>query len=184
MTYTVAEVSQLVGLSKPSIYNKINRNPFKEHTTKKQGVTYIDELGLNLIKNDIKDFKEDIKDFNTKDIDNSIDDEVATDTDDLNSNKVFINFLKTENEKLWNELNVKNVQIENLNERLKQEQKLMENNQVLLRDKPQDLFMLEEHFHELDNKLLHIKDQMEKKKSSHNEPVQKTKGFLNKLFNK
>ena len=66
MIYTVAEVAELVSLSKASIYNKLKTKEFKEHISKKQGVTYLDEIGLDLIKSDIKDFKEAIKDLNYK----------------------------------------------------------------------------------------------------------------------
>lgn len=198
MIYTVAEVSEIVGLSKASIYNKINKKDLKEHLVKKQGVTYLDEIGLDLIKNDIKDFKDDIKVLNVKEIDrnelnieetdSTIDDDVATDTEDSSIRTEYINYLKVENERLWSELKIKDeqmqskdVQIQELNERLKEAHKLTENSQILLREKPQNILALEEHFSILDVKLESIKENMQERKNKY-EQEQEQKGFLGRLF--
>ena len=186
MIYTVAQVSELVGLSKASIYNKLKAKDFKEHIVKKQGVTYLDEIGLSLIKNDIKDFNEDtnslkgdINDLNVKDMDNTLDDDIAMDTEYINYLKEDINYLKEQNKKLWNELQEKNSQLKDLNDRLAQEQDLNKNNQVLQLRQPQNNELLEQHFQELDNKLLNIREQMQGRKIQ-----QEPKGFFNKIFKK
>ena len=166
MLYTVAEVSNLTGLSKVSIYNKIKLKELHEHITKKQGVSYIDEIGLILIKDSLNLNNDALNDLNNNDIDNSLNDDIAMDTDDLNNKNDYINYLKVENERLWEELKDKNLQISNL-------QRLVENGQVLLKDKPkQDIKLLDEHFKDLDNRLLevreHMKDKAKENKNSGN----------------
>lgn len=74
------------------------------------------------------------------------------------------------------QLNVKDLQINNLNERLKQEQELNKNNQVLQLRQPQETKQLEEHFALVDEKLISLRNQMELK-----EPE---KGFLKRIFKK
>jgi len=74
------------------------------------------------------------------------------------------------------QLNVKDVQINNLNERLKQEQELNKNNQVLQLRQPQETKQLEEHFAIIDEKLINIREQMDIKETQ--------KGFFNRIFKK
>lgn len=173
MLYTVAEVSNLTNLSKVSIYNKLKLKEIQEHITKKQGVTYIDETGLNLIKDNLKLNADDLKDLNDSDIDNSINKDIEIDTEDLNVKDDYINYLKLENERLWQELKDKNLQIGNL-------QRLVENGQVLLREKPQDIKALEAHFKDLDNRLIAVREKMEEKKQ-HQE---NNKNFFCRFFKK
>jgi len=164
MIYTVAEVSDLVNLTKASIYNRIKLKEFEKHITKKQGVTCIDDIALKLIQNGLKDYKDDLN--NT-----SVDEEVATDTDYICSLKEDIKYLKTENEKLWEQLQEKDRQ-------LNTKDRLLENSQVLLKEKPkQDILLLEEHFQDLDSKLEEVKENMQQRKEH-----QKSKGFFNKIF--
>lgn len=54
MLYTIAEISDLIGLSKVSIYKKLKLKELAIHLSKKQGVTYITEQGFNLIKESLK----------------------------------------------------------------------------------------------------------------------------------
>lgn len=172
MLYTIAEVSNLIHLSKVSIYKKLKLKELQEHITKNQGITYINEIGLNLIRNDLKNNKDDLNDLNNKGVNNSINDDIATDSDSLNLKDDYINYLKLENERLWNELKEKNLQ-------LSQEQELTKNMQILqIRQQPQDIKALEEHFKDLDNKLVNIKEKLNQKKN------QEHKGIWDNLFKK
>jgi hypothetical protein len=184
MIYTVAEISQIVNLSKASIYTKLKQKELHEHIIKKQGVTYLDEIALKLIQDslkdfindDINDFKDDINAFNH----NPLNGEVATDIDYINSLKVDINYLKIENERLWKELQIKNLQINECNKRLSDEQNLHKNTQILLREKPQqDMKLLEDHFKDLDNSLIEVRERMEVRK---NKSI--TKNIFQKIFQK
>jgi hypothetical protein len=173
MLYTVAEISNLTDLSKVSIYNKLKLKEIHEHITKKQGVAYIDEIGLNLIKDSLKLNDDALNHLNNKDIDTSINDDIPIDTDGLNIKNEYINYLKVENERLWIELKDKNLQISSL-------QRLVENGQILLKDKPQqDIKLLEEHFKDLDNSLIEVRERMEKRKNKSS-----SKNIFQKLFKK
>ena len=113
-----------------------------------------------------------------KNNDKSIDDEVATDTEGFNINEELFNMLKDQLKEKDNQLNMMDKQLQESNERLKQAHNLIENNQVLLKAKPQqNVLQLEEHFQDLDNKLIEIKDKMQKKDQDH-------KGLFQKLFKK
>jgi len=50
--YKVIEVSKLLGVSKVTIYKKIEifRKELKSHTHKKKNITYIDDAGVDIIK--------------------------------------------------------------------------------------------------------------------------------------
>lgn len=172
MIYTVAKVSELVNLSKASIYNKLKLKEFKSYLTKKQGITYISEEGLKLIQSDLKYYK----------ANNTVNAEVATDSDFINTLKEDINYLKDQAKQkdlqFDNQLKEKDRQLENYSERLKQAHKLIENNQILLKEKPkQEILKLEEHFQALDNKFVDIRQYMLERK----EPQ---KGFFKKILKK
>lgn len=163
MLYTVAEVSKLTNLSKVSIYKKLKLKELEGHITKEAGITYIDDAALKFITDGLK-FNEEFKDNNTE---NSSDDEIPTSFEDLTINKELV---KT----LIDQLKSKDEQINDLH-------KLLENSQVLLKneqDKPkEDLLLLEEHLKEFDDRLMNIKERMEKRKE---EP----KSIFQRIFNK
>ena len=55
---------------------------------------------------------------------------------------------------------------------------LNKNSQILLKEKPhEDIILLEEHFEEMDNKLIDIKEKMLDRKK-----MNQKKGFFNKIF--
>jgi len=169
MIYTIAEVSTLIKLSKASIYNKIKSNEFKDHISKRQGVTYLDETALNLIQSVSKDYKENLNEI-------PADDEIATDTDYINTLKENINYLQNQ---LNEQLKQKDLQIEQKDSQISKLIDLNKNSQILLKDKPQqDQLLLEEHFEELGTKLEEVKNNMAERKDQQN------KGFFSKIFKK
>ena len=166
MLYTVSEISELIGLSRVTLYKKIKSLEMSTHISKKQNVTYIDEEGLNLIKDNLQG-------LSNEEEHNASDDYIAIDSEDSSLNKDMFNLLKTQ-------LMEKDKQLSEANERLKQAHKLIENNQVLLKDKPkQEMLQLESHFEDLDIKLEAVKNNMIERKEQ-----QRKKGFLNNLFKK
>lgn len=171
MLYTVEQVANLLNVSKQTIYNKLKLIEFKDKILIKQGQKYIDDELLSLIKNNLK-IKSNFKDnnnLNTQAEAEKIQDIIADD-DLLNLNKDLIY-------SLLEQLKVKDKQIEDLNNRLEQEQELTKNMQVLqLKQQTTDIKALEKHFNEFDNKLLEIRERMQNKKHK--------KGFLNKIFKK
>ena len=170
MLYSVMEASELIGLSKQSIYKKLKTKELQEYIIKKQGMIYIDEEGFNLIKDslkanidDLKDFKEDIKGLNFKETDSTLNEDIASDTEILSMNQDIFILLKSQLEEKDLQLKDKDLQIHELH-------KLVENSQILLKEKPQDIKLLEQHYQGLDDKIMNIKEPSipQQKRSWHN----------------
>lgn len=173
MLYTVAEVNKITNLSKVSIYKKLKLKEFEGHVSKSDGVTYIDDEGLTLIKDSLKLNESVKKDLNDDDVEENAELEISTDKDDLIVNKELINAL-------IEQLKAKDIQIQELNDRLKQEQELHQNTQVLLKNHQMpgiDVFLLEDHIKEFEDRLSEIKVNMEQRKET-------PKGIFKKLFKK
>ena len=148
--FTVEEVSKLLSVSKVTIYAKLKK--YESKVVVKQGKKYVTEELLSLIKQELN-LKECLKVENNT---GAINQEIATDRDDLiNLNQDLINFLKQQ-------LEEKDKQIEELIN-------LNKNNQILLKqqqDKEINQKLLEDHFQEVDQKLMDLLDRMEEKKNS------------------
>lgn len=169
MLYTVQQVSNKLKVSKVTIYNKLKLKEYKARIIKKRGQAMIDDDLVNMIKDGIKFTT---KFIDTDNIDTPIEpqsaDDIILDEDLLNLNKELIKALLEQLHQKDKQMEEKDIQIAGLH-------KLIENNQVLLKEKPQkDILLLKEHFQYLDNKLIDIKEQMDIK-----EPK---KGLLQKLF--
>ena len=159
--FTVEEVSKLLSVSKVTIYAKLKK--YESKVVVKQGKKYVTEELLSLIKQELN-LKECLK-YNLKVENNTgaINQEIATDRDDLiNLNQDLINFLKQQLEEKDIQLREKDKQIEELIN-------LNKNNQILLKqqqDKEIKQKLLEDHFQEVDQKLMDLRDRMEEKKNS------------------
>jgi hypothetical protein len=164
--YTVEEVAEQLKVSKVTIYAKLKK--FDDMVVLKQGKKYITKELVNLIKNDLK----------VKDIENDrlnievesdrLNDEIAMDRVELiNLNKDLINAL-------IDQLKEKDSQIAELH-------KLMENNQVLLKqEKEVNQLQLEDHIKDLDVKLNDVREKMEKRKEEQHQ--EDKKGLFRKFF--
>ena len=138
----------------------------EEHITKKQGITYISQVGLNLIKDSLKlkhTVSDDLnKEYTTK----PSADEIATDSEDFKLNSEYINYLKDQliiKDKLIKEKDdIISNQLNESNLRLKDQQELTRNGQVL---QSQNI------------KYIELTEKMRE------EPIVK-KGFISKLFKK
>lgn len=189
MNYTVEETATKLNVSKQAIYMKLKSPIFKNQIPKKHGKTYIDENLLNLIKDSLKinnnSFKKKIE-IQDIELDKTVEtptvtsnlvniNEVAIDTDYISYLKADIVYLK---DQLNEQLISKDLQISNLNERLKQEQELNKNSQILqLRQSPQDIKLLEDHIQEFGTKLEEVKENM-----IYREEHQKHKSLFGKIF--
>ena len=129
MMHTVTEIADTLGLSKQTIYVKLRLKELKRHITKKQGVTYIDEDGFNLIKSSLKGSIDDLRDVKDKESNTTTSEETATDKEDMSVKMDYINLLK-------DELKEKNLQIQKLHV-------LLENSQVLLKNKTEEVKLLQ-----------------------------------------
>ena len=160
--FTVDEVSKLLSVSKVTIYAKLKK--YESKVVVKQGKKYVTEELLSLIKQELN-----LKEGNNT---GAINQEVATDRDDLiNLNQDLINFLKQQLEEKDIQLREKDKQIEELIN-------LNKNNQILLKqqqDKEINTKLLEDHFQEVDEKLMDLRERMDEKKKS-----KKKFGFFSK----
>lgn len=168
--FTVEEVSKLLSVSKVTIYAKLKK--YESKVVVKQGKKYVTEELLSLIKQELnlkECLKDNLKVENDKEV---INQEIATDRDDLiNLNQDLINFLKQQLEEKDIQLREKDKQIEELIN-------LNKNNQILLKqqqDKEINQKLLEDHFQEVDEKLMDLRERMDEKKKS-----KKKFGFFSK----
>lgn len=152
MLYTVSELSDMLGFSKVTIYNKINslKTDLKPYIKHKKGVTYIDDKGVLIIKRDLGliEVESTLNSNGEFKVDNPVNNEVLKEFKELN---VLVKTLKTEVETgqdnytkslldqielLKSELNKKDDQINNT-------LRLLENSQILLKENKEKILMLE-----------------------------------------
>lgn len=150
--YSVDEVASKLNVSNVTIYAKLKKH--EDKVVLKNGKKYVDEELFNLIKDSLK-----LKtNFTTKENEDnsSMNETAATSTQDedlININKELVNVL-----------------IKQLEEKDKAIQELInlnKNSQVLLKqDQDKDIKLLEQHFKEVDLKLMDLKENMQVKTKS------------------
>ena len=179
MLYSVEQVSIQLNVSKQTIYNKLKLKEYKDKIVIKQGKSMIDDDLFNLIKDNLKVKSNLNNDTNIGDSEEPQEpigeDEPAQDTILLNINKDLIMTL-------IEQLHHKDIQIQAKDLQIHELHKLIENSQVLLRDTPQDIKQLEEHFQDLDNTLIDIKATMQTRKLQQKQKHQN--GFFYNIFRK
>ena len=176
---SVSEIADLTGLSKVSIYNKLKLKEIEPFIVKNKGITYVGDEGVALIKEGLNLKEEGLNSLNESfkeeesevalDIENTQFNSFKEEFKDLN--KDYINSLKLEIQNLKDQLEKKDSQIEELIN-------LNKNNQILLKqqqDKEINQKLLEDHFQEVDEKLMDLRESMEEKKKSN-----KKFGFFSK----
>jgi len=179
MLYTIAEISDLIGLSKVSIYKKLKAKELEIHLSKKQGVTYVTEQGFKLIKESLKLNDEVKNNVKSKDIDNTVNNEIATDLEGFNIKIDYINTLKEQ-------LKIKDNQIKELTTALGKAEGLHQNTQVLLRHEQEQPLLLK-HINELDDKFIKVRENMlQQQKEEYKQEEKKTwfEKLLKKLLKK
>lgn len=152
MLRSIEEVAIQLGVSKTSIYNKLKLKEYKSRVVKKHGKSMVDDELFNLIQDGLK-LKNKVENQKDK---KSAKQEIAIDEDGL------FNFNQELIRNLIEQLKEKDKQIEELIN-------LNKNNQILLKqqqDKEINQKLLEDHFQEVDLKLMDLRDRMEEKKNS------------------
>ena len=183
MLLTIPEVASKLHVSKQSIYSKIKLTEYKNKIVMKHGITMCDDDLVKLIQDNLKVTTRFIKveqQQATSEAETAQDAIPDEDTVRINQDlvKALLAQLKEKDLQLHEQLTAKDIQINNLTESLKQAHKLIENNQILLKDKPQqNILLLEEHFQDLDIKLEEVKENMQQRKDH-----EKSKGFFSKIF--
>lgn len=152
--YDVNEVAKLIGISKVTVYKKLKKlKGLEPYIVVKDDKTYVLEDGIEVIKLSLQVNKE---------VNSEVEDEVASEviSTELIVNNQFINLLTEQLIEKDNQLREKDKQIAELIG-------LNKNNQVLLKqqqDKEINQLQLEEHFQEVDQKLIDLREKMDKKK--------------------
>jgi hypothetical protein len=134
--YKISEITEIIGASKATIYNKIQcfQDILRKHIKVRKGVKYIDSIGMEIIKNSIGLSKGKFE--NEEEASNRTN--IAGLFEKLEDNKKYIDnlegqieFLKSDNiflkEYLVKEIEAKNKQLE-------AKDQLLQNFQVLLRE--------------------------------------------------
>jgi len=117
--YTIKEVSRILGISPQAVYKKLNQfnkqlgNELKEVEKNGKLVKVVTDKGLEILKGTVE--------------------QPRLETDDKQLN----NLLNETITMLSHQLEVKDKQIQELNDRLREQQELNRNNQVLLRNEQQ-----------------------------------------------
>ena len=169
MLYTIPQVASLLNVSKQSIYVKLKLPLYSDKIIINHNQTMVDDVLLKLIQDNLRfTVSSDSEPLEEQ----SSPEELALDDETININQELLSILKNQLKEKDDQLRekdlqftkqliAKDIQIDEYSERLKQAHKLIENNQILLKEKPkQDVLLLEEHFQDLDTKLEEVKIKM------------------------
>lgn len=158
--YDINQVAQLTGISKVSVYKKLKKlKGIEQYIVKEVDKTYVLEEGVRLIRDSLQ-----VNSRVKNKVKNDVDEECAISDgyENLTVNKQLINGL-------LKQLDEKDKQIQDLHKQIEELINLNKNNQVLLKqqqDKEINQKLLEDHFQEVDQKLMDLRDRMEEKKNS------------------
>ena len=158
--YDINQVAQLTGISKVSVYKKLKKlKEIEQYIVKEVDKTYVLEEGVRLIRDSLQ-----VNSRVKNKVKNDVDEECAISDgyENLTVNKQLINGL-------LKQLDEKDKQIQDLHKQIEELINLNKNNQVLLKqqqDKEINQKLLEDHFLEVDQKLMDLRDRMEEKKNS------------------
>lgn len=170
MLMSVSEIANLTNLSKVSIYNKLKLKEIIPFIIKNKGITYVSEDGVALIKASLN-LKEDT--LNTLDYRIIEDDEktdITLDNKEIQNIKVQLKELNVEyTHSLKKEIELLKGQLDEKDKQINELIGLNKNNQVLLKqqqDKEIKQLQLEEHFQEVDQKLIDLREKMDQRKET------------------
>lgn len=175
MLKTIEQVAIQLNVSKATIYKKIKLDCFKDDVVMKLGIAMLDNETIALIETDIKSKRNYKPNKNTEPLEDTGEIE---NLDDTILSKEYLKLNKDYIEQLKEQIREKDIQLAKFNDRLLQEQDLHKNTQILFKEKlPENLLLQEEHFEEIDTKLVDLKEKLVEKHEQ-----QEKKGFFSKLF--
>ena len=156
--YDINEVAKLTGVSKVTIYKKLKKmKELEQYIVVKKDKIYVLDEGIKLINSSLQVNKQ----VNNS-VKSEVDEEVASEgiSRGLMGSKGLINLLTEQLTEKDRQLREKDKQIEELIN-------LNKNNQILLKqqqDKEINQLKLEEHFQEVDQKLMDLREKMDSQK--------------------
>jgi hypothetical protein len=182
MLYSVEQIAETLGISKVTVYRKLKLHEVKQFTVVKNGKTFLEETGLDIIRQSLSVTTGENIETNK----NCSEAEIAIDTEQLQGVKdKLIDTLQSDIEYLRSQLSdrehfyrsqlqEKDVQINSKDRQIENMQTLMQNEQQLhLKSK-----LLEEaRVKEVDSMLSIVRERMEERKKE-------SKGFFERFFSK
>lgn len=174
--YSVSEVAKITGVSNVAIYKKIKKlNGLDQYVVIKENKTYVLEGGLELIKQSLQVNNQ----FNTREMEPEKEEVAVTETEEnkqlnevIELNNKLINSLIEQLKVKDAQMEAKDKQISEQNEQILSLHKLIENNQVLLKEEQKarneiNLITeesLKKHQEEFAEKIESVKSKMNEKK--------------------
>ena len=151
MLKSIDIVSKELWISKDIIYKRLKEEEYKKLIIKENGITKVNDQLYELLKSKVKGRKvEEVKNVEIVEKENL--DLLEVETKEENSNVVNI---------LLKQIKEKDIQINRLHD-------LIENNQILIKnsqEREKEQIKLEEHFNDIDRKLIEIRDKNNIKKN-------------------
>ena len=143
---SIKELAERVGRTQQSIYKRINKenNPIKPFVKKEKGQTFVDKVVIDLFYNKEK------REENNPPIKPSLKEGLKVETEnkkgdaESTASMIAINILKEQLEAQRTQIAEKDKQIESLNERLKESQKMLDQQQQLSALDKKTILQLEE----------------------------------------
>lgn len=152
MLYTVTEISEMLGYSKVTIYNRINslKKELKPYIKHKKNIIHIDDKGLLILKEDL----------GLIDVKSTLNDDDTLNNENIDSNSNLEDFkdisflIKTINEtvktgqenyinSLLNQIEILKSELDKKDDQLNNTLRLLENSQVLIKQDKEKILMLE-----------------------------------------
>lgn len=183
MLYTVAEVSEQLGVSKQTIYTKLNtfKKDLKPYIRIQNNTRYIESEGIEIIKNSIQANQFNSSNLKYDESEDELEELRVLKNEYFQDLKQQIEYLKVELEKRDRQLESKDKQIISLND-------LVRNSQVLLKQEQEKKLLMQEQLKEEILKKQQEQIQAENQKLFDYIAVtreeENRKGFWNRLFNK
>ena len=144
MLKSINNVSKELGISKATIYKKLKEEKYKKLIIKENNVIKINEMLYELLKNNTK--RKNIEEAESVEIVNKEELSVVKVEENIKNDNI-VGILLTQ-------IKEKDIQINRLHD-------LIENNQILIKnsqEREKEKVNLEEHFKEIDKKLIEIRD--------------------------
>lgn len=147
---TISHTAQILNVTKQTIYNQIKSDDIKKFIKIVNDVKYISKYGIELIQSKLKFIGQNDLNFNylSSKNPNQIDSNLTT---LINTQKELTNTLHMQIDDLKRQLlvkdshiDVKDRQIQDLNEQLKNKDRLFENMQILLKDSQNNILLLQQ----------------------------------------